>query len=114
VQCSLEEFIERWSPHVPERYRLAVRCFGLLGSRVAIQQTFDALFSILGQERNPRPKPPRWIVSIKRDFRTGPLMDLEDWRSKLRKNLRACPSIWLSVVTDSRFGTTQLKVSSFE
>jgi hypothetical protein len=29
VQCSLEEFIDRWAQHIPERYQHAVRSFGL-------------------------------------------------------------------------------------
>jgi hypothetical protein len=33
VQCSLEEFIDRWSQHIPERYQHAVRNFGLFAPR---------------------------------------------------------------------------------
>jgi hypothetical protein len=74
VQCSLEEFVESWSQHIPERYRHAVRSFGLFAPR-AMQQAFDAVFAILGQERRPRPKPRRWAESIKRDFGRDPLLD---------------------------------------
>jgi hypothetical protein len=37
VQCSPEEFIERWSRHIPERYRHAVRNFGLFSPRTMSQ-----------------------------------------------------------------------------
>jgi hypothetical protein len=74
VQCSPEEFIERWSRHIPERYRHAVRNFGLFSPR-AIRQTFDAIFAVLGQKRSPRPKPRPWKESIKLDFGRDPLLD---------------------------------------
>jgi Putative transposase len=74
VQCSPEEFIERWSQHIPERYRHAVRNFGLFGPR-AVRQTFDAVFALMGQKRSPRPKPRPYAESIKRDFGWDPLLD---------------------------------------
>ena len=74
VQCSPEEFIERWSQHIPERYRHAVRNFGLFAPR-AMPQTLGAVFAILGQERRTRPKPRRWAESIKRNFGRDPLRD---------------------------------------
>src|SRR5207237_6636655 len=64
VQCSTEEFMDRWSQHIPERYRHAVRSFGLFAPR-AMQKNLDAVFAILGQERRSRPKPRRWAESIK-------------------------------------------------
>lgn len=79
IQCSPEEFIQRWSQHLPEHYKHAVRSFGLFGPR-AVGQTFDALFSILGQNRRSRPKPRRWAESIKRDFGRDPLLDSEGKR----------------------------------
>lgn len=54
VQCSLEEFIDRWSQHIPERYQHAVRSFGLFAPR-ALSQTSAAMFAILGQERGHAP-----------------------------------------------------------
>jgi hypothetical protein len=81
VQCSPEEFVDRWSQHIPERYRHAVRSFGLLVPR-AVQKTFDAVFAILGQERRPLPKPRRWAESIKRDFGRDPLLDSKGKRMR--------------------------------
>src|SRR5271169_2073859 len=74
VQCSLEEFIDRWSQHIPEGYQHAVRSFGLFAPR-ALGQTSAAIFVILRQERRPRPKPRRWADSIQRDFGHDPLLD---------------------------------------
>jgi Putative transposase len=81
VQCSLEEFIDRWAQHIPERYQHAVRSFGLFGPR-ALGQTSAAIFVILGQERRPRPKPRRWADSLKRDFGHDPLLDETGERMK--------------------------------
>lgn len=74
VECSPEEFVERWSQHIPERYRHAVRSFGLFAPR-ANRQTLDAVFATLGQQRRPRPGPRRWAESIRRDFGRDPLLD---------------------------------------
>jgi hypothetical protein len=74
VQCSLEEFIERWAQHIPGRYQHAVRSFGLFAPR-ALAQTSAAIFALLGQMRRPRPKPRPWAQSIKRDFGHDPLLD---------------------------------------
>jgi periplasmic protein CpxP/Spy len=74
VKYPLEEFIDRWAQHIPERYQHAVRTFGLFAPR-ALGQTSAAIFAILGQERKPRPKPRRWADSVKRDFGRDPLLD---------------------------------------
>jgi hypothetical protein len=74
VQCSLEEFIDRWAQHIPEGYQHAVRNFGLFAPR-ALRQTSAAIFVILRQEQRPRPKPRPWAQSIQRDFGYDPLLD---------------------------------------
>ena len=81
VQCSLEEFIDRWAQHIPERYHNAARSFGLFAPR-ALAQTSSAVFAILGQERRPRPKPRHWANSIQRDFGRDPLLDYTGKRMK--------------------------------
>lgn len=55
--CSLKEFVDRWTQHIPERYQHAVRSFGLFGPR-AVGQSSAAIFALLGQNQMPRPKPP--------------------------------------------------------
>lgn len=74
VEVTPEEFIDRWGQHIPERYKHAVKSFGLFAPR-ASQKTFDAVFAILGQERRSRPRPRPWAESIKRDFKRDPLLD---------------------------------------
>jgi len=88
VQCSLEEFIDRWAQHIPERYQHAVRSFGLFGPR-ALRQTSAAIFAILGQQRRLRPKPRRWADSLWRDFRHDPLLDQTGNRMKWVRRLPA-------------------------
>lgn len=86
VQCSPEEFIDRWAQHIPERYQHAVRCFGLLAPRT-LSQTSAAIFAILGQERRPRPRPLPWANAIKRAFGRDPLLDRKDNRMKWVRRL---------------------------
>jgi|HubBroStandDraft_2_1064218.scaffolds.fasta_scaffold13330_2 hypothetical protein len=86
VQCSLEEFIDRWSQHIPERYQHAVRSFGLFAPR-SLGQACAATFAILGQERRPRPKPRPYAASVKRDFGHDPLLDHMGKRMKWVRRL---------------------------
>ena len=74
VQCSLEEFVDRWAQHIPERYQHAVRAFGLFAPRT-LSQTSVSIFAILKQERRSCPKPRPWAYSLKRDFGHDPLLD---------------------------------------
>jgi len=86
IECSLEEFIDRWAQHILERYQHAVRSFGLFAPR-ALKQTGAAIFVMLGQERRPRPKPRRWADSLKRDFGRDPLLDPSGSRMKWVRRL---------------------------
>jgi hypothetical protein len=81
VTCSLEDFIDRWSQHIPERYCHSVRSFGLFSPR-ALTLTSEALFRSLGQPRRKRPLPRRWADSIKRDFGRDPLLDPQGQKMK--------------------------------
>jgi len=86
VHCSVEEFIDRWTQHIPERYHHAVRSFGLFAPR-ALSHTSAALFAILGQERKLRPKPLRWADSLQRDFGLDPLLDHTGKRMRWTRRL---------------------------
>lgn len=86
VHCSLEEFIDRWTQHIPERYQHAVRSFGLFAPR-ALAQTSAAIFVILRQKRRPHPKPRPWAESIERDFGYSPLLDNTGKRMKWARRL---------------------------
>jgi len=81
VQCSLEEFIDRWAQHIPEPYQHTVRSFGLFAPR-PLSQTSAAIFAILRQKRRPRPKPRPWAESIERDFGHDPRLDHTGKRMK--------------------------------
>jgi hypothetical protein len=85
-QCSLEEFIDRWAQHIPERYQHAARNFGLFAPRT-LALTSAAIFAILRQERRSRPKPRPWPESIKRDFGHDPLLDHTGKRMKWVRRL---------------------------
>lgn len=86
MECSLEEFIDRWAQHIPEHYQHAVRSFGLFAPR-SLGQTSAAVFVILGQKQRPRPKPRPWADSIKRDFGRDPLLHLAGERMKWVRRL---------------------------
>lgn len=86
VQCSLEEFIDRWSQHIPEPCQHAVRSFGLFAPR-SLGQTSAAIFVILRQDRKPPPKPRPWAESVKRDFGHDPLLDHTGKRMKWVRRL---------------------------
>ena len=74
TRCSLQEFVRLLAPHVPDRYRHAIRYFGLLapGSK---GRTYAGLFVLLGQKRLARPPRLRWAESVRRDFGVDPLVD---------------------------------------
>jgi hypothetical protein len=86
VECSLEEFIDRWVQHIPERYQHLVRTFGLFAPRM-LGQTSAAIFAILGQEQRRRPRPRPWADSIKRDFGHDPLLHHTGQRMKWVRRL---------------------------
>lgn len=79
IQCSLEDFVDRWSQHISEHYQHGVRYFGLFASR-ALGQISAALFAILGQEPRPHPGRLAWADSIKQDFDWDPLLDRKGQR----------------------------------
>jgi Putative transposase/Transposase zinc-binding domain len=86
VDCSPEEFVDRWAQHIPERYQHAVRSFGLFSPR-AFSKTSAAIFAMLGQKRRSRPKPRRWADSLKQDFGCDPLLDTTGKRMKWVRRL---------------------------
>ena len=86
IQRSLEEFIDRWAQHIPERHTHAVRNFGLFAPR-AVRQTSAAIFAILGQEQRRRPRPRPWADSLRRDFGHDPLLDQTGKRMKWVRRL---------------------------
>ncbi len=90
VKYTLEQFVERWGQHIPERYEHAVHGFGLFGPR-AVGKISVAVLGLLNQEPRPRPKPRRWADSIKRDYGRDPLLD--DTGKRMRWARRIAPKI---------------------
>lgn len=74
TRYSIEDFVLTLADHVPDRYRHAIRYFGLLAPS-AKGRTALGLFAVLGQQRLPRPTRLSWAASVKRDFKRDPLLD---------------------------------------
>ena len=70
----IEEFVDALAAHVPDRYRHAMRRFGLLAPR-AQRVTSPALFALLGQKKRPRPQRLNWRNSLHKYFGVDPLVD---------------------------------------
>ena len=74
TQLPIKKFVALLAEHVPDRYRHAIRYFGLLapGSK---HQTYAGLFVLLGQKRRKPPRRLSWAESLRRDFGVDPLLD---------------------------------------
>jgi hypothetical protein len=59
---------------VPDRYRHAIRHFGLLAPRTK-GRTSAAVFALLGQQRRRPPHRLSWANSLKKHFGVDPLVD---------------------------------------
>jgi hypothetical protein len=71
---SVKDFIANLADHVPDRYRHAIRYFGLLAPGTK-RMTSAALFTFLKQKKRPRPRRLSWRASIQKDFGRDPLLD---------------------------------------
>ncbi len=74
AEYSPADFVALLAEHVPDRYRHAIRYFGLLSPR-SKGRTATAIFLLLGQQRRPRPRRLGWAYSVRRDFGVDPLID---------------------------------------
>jgi hypothetical protein len=70
----IEEFVDALAAHVPDRYRHAMRYFGLLAPGTK-RMTLAALFALLGQNKRPRPQRLGWANSLRKYFGIDPLVD---------------------------------------
>jgi hypothetical protein len=86
VRCTIEEFIDRWSQHIPRRRRHAVRHFGLFAPR-SWGQSATAIFAILGTKQRPRPNRKPWAASIEEQFGGNPLLDRDGHPMKFVRHL---------------------------
>jgi Putative transposase/Transposase zinc-binding domain len=72
TQLSIEEFVATLAEHVPDRYRHAIRYFGLLAPR----STGPApVFVLLAQAKRRRPQRLSWANSLRKHFGVDPLVD---------------------------------------
>lgn len=74
TRCSLLEFVVILAEHVPDRYRHAIRHFGLLAPRTK-NRTLAAVFALVGQDQRPRTRRMSWRTSLQRYFGVDPLID---------------------------------------
>jgi hypothetical protein len=90
IRCSLEEFVALLSEHVPDRYRHAIRYYGLWapGSKA---KTSAAIFALLRQVRRPRPRRLRWRHSLRKHFGNDPLIDSRGQQMHWAGRLKPCP-----------------------
>jgi hypothetical protein len=84
ISCTPEEFVATLAEHVPDRYRHAIRYFGLLAPRSKAR----TVFALLGQQKRSRPRRLSWAFSRRRDFGVDPLIDRRDqpmrWVGRLK------------------------------
>jgi hypothetical protein len=71
---SVRRFIALLQDQVPDRYRHAIRYFGLLAPRTK-NRTLAAVLTLLGQTKRPRPKRLSWRDSLQKYFSVDPLID---------------------------------------
>ena len=91
ITCSQEEFVDRWAQHILERYRHSVRNFGLFAPR-SVGQSAAAIFSLLRQEKKPRPKARQWALAVLQDFGHDPLLDSKGKRMRFVRLLPPAPN----------------------
>ena len=70
----IQDFVDALAAHVPDRYRHAMRRFGLSAPRTQ-RTTSASLFLQLGQTKHPRPKRLGWRNSLLKYFGVDPLVD---------------------------------------
>jgi len=74
TEYSIEEFIERLSNQVADRYTHNVRYFGLLSPRLKAR-LYGFIFRLLGQTQRCKPRRLLWADSLERYTGKNPLMD---------------------------------------
>lgn len=74
TQYPIADFLALLAEHVQDRYRHAIRYFGLLAPR-AKSRTHPSLFLLLKQEQRPHPRRLSWRNSLRKYFGIDPLLD---------------------------------------
>jgi hypothetical protein len=88
TRYTIEDFVLALADHVPDRYRHAIRYFGLLAPG-AKGRTGPGLFAVLRQPKRRRPLRLSWAESLKREFKRDPLLDSSGQRMRWMR--RAAP-----------------------
>ena len=83
------DFLAALADHVPDRYRHAIRYFGLLAPRTKAR-THDIVFALLGQERLGKPGRLSWAASIRKSVGNDPLLDERGDRMRWVGRLEPC------------------------
>ncbi|HZQ22700.1 MAG TPA: transposase [Terriglobales bacterium] len=86
----IEQFVSLLAEHVHDRYRHAIRYFGLLAP-VAKHRTSAAMFMLLGQEKQARPRRLSWRNALRKDFNFDPLLDSRGREMSWVRRLRPRP-----------------------
>jgi len=74
IKRSGREFVGDLAEHVPDPYRHVNHYFGLLAPR-AKNRTSTAVFTLVGQNKRPRPRRLSWRASRQKYFGVDPLID---------------------------------------
>ena len=84
-------FLAALADHIPDRYRHAIRYFGLLAPRVK-SQTHETVFALLGQKRLGKPRRLRWATSLQKSFGIDPLLDRTGQRMRWARRVSPEPA----------------------
>ena len=87
----IEDFVDALAEHVPDRYKHAIRRFGLLAPRTQ-RTTSAAMFLLLGQKKRPRPPRLSWRNSLRKYFMVDPLLDSRGQDMRWVRRLKPCLS----------------------
>ena len=74
TRLPLQGFVAASAEHIPDRYRHAIRYFGLLAPN-AKNPTSAAVFALAVQDSRPSPKRLSWQTSLRKYFGLDPLSD---------------------------------------
>jgi hypothetical protein len=85
-RCTVEDFIDLWAQHIPQRYRHAVKYFGLFAPR-RWAQVASAAFTLRGKQQRPRPKRLPWAVAIQELGGLNPLVDYKGQSMKFVRHI---------------------------
>jgi hypothetical protein len=90
-RCTIQEFIDRWAQHIPDRYRHSVRHFGLFAPR-RWARVATSVFVVTGQRQRPRPKRRPWAIVLEQQFGRNPLLDSKGQPMRWQRHIAPVPT----------------------